>query len=81
MWHLQTKWHQKRFATLGGTNICFGPWTNCGQMVRRIKIPLGTEVNIGPGNVVLDGGHSSPLKVFASCVSWPQTAEWMNRSA
>jgi len=27
----------------------------CGQTAGWIKIPLGTEVNLGPGDVVLDG--------------------------
>jgi len=27
----------------------------CGQTAGWIKMPLGTEVNIGPGDVVLDG--------------------------
>jgi len=34
----------------------------CGQTTGWIKIPLGTEVNLGLGDVVLDGGRSSPLK-------------------
>ena len=41
----------------------------CGQRVGWIKIPLGTEVGVGQGQIVLDGdpalplrnGHSSPL--------------------
>jgi len=37
----------------------------CGQNVGWIKIPLGTEVGLGPGHIVLDGDpqgkrHSSP---------------------
>jgi len=27
----------------------------CGQTVGYIKMPLGTEVGLGPGNIVLDG--------------------------
>jgi len=27
----------------------------CGQTAEWIKMPLGTEVNLGPGDVVLDG--------------------------
>jgi len=26
----------------------------CGQTAEQIKMPLGTEVNLGPGDVVLD---------------------------
>ena len=40
----------------------------CGQMTEWIKMPLGTEVGLGAGDIVLDGdpaslpkkGHSSP---------------------
>jgi len=31
----------------------------CGQMVGWIKMPLGMEVGIGPGDVVLDGDSAS----------------------
>ena len=27
----------------------------CGQMARWMKTPLGTEVDLGPGHIVLDG--------------------------
>jgi len=32
----------------------------CGQTVGRIKMPLGMEVNVGPGDVVLDGVAAPP---------------------
>jgi len=45
----------------------------CGRMARRIKMPLGMGVGLGPGHIVLDGasapsrGHSpSP-----NCLLWP----------
>jgi len=48
----------------------------CGQMAGRIKTPLRTEVDLGPGHNVLDGapltrkGHgSTPL--FGPCLLWP----------
>jgi len=28
---------------------------NCGQTAGWIKMPLGTEVGLGPGDIVLDG--------------------------
>jgi len=28
---------------------------HCGQMAGWIMMPLGTEVNLGPGDIVLDG--------------------------
>ena len=30
-------------------------------------MPLGTEVGLGPGDIVLDGGPSSPLKRAQPC--------------
>jgi len=32
----------------------------CGQTAGCIKMPLGTEVNLGPGDVVLDGVAAPP---------------------
>jgi len=57
----------------------------CGQAAGWIKMPLGTEVNLGAGDVVLDGvaaplplkGHSPP--VFSSCLLWPNG--WMDEDA
>jgi len=49
----------------------------CGQMVGWIKMPLGTEVSLDPGNIVLDGDPALPQKgaqqlpLFDSCLLWP----------
>ena len=32
----------------------------CGQMTGLIKMPLGMEVDLGPGDFVLDGDPASP---------------------
>jgi len=32
----------------------------CGQMVGWIRIPLGMEVGLGPGHIVLDGDPAPP---------------------
>jgi len=46
----------------------------CGQMAGWIKTPLGTEVDLGPGHIVLDGpqllrkGHSSAPPLFSAHV-------------
>ena len=34
----------------------------CGQTAGWIKMPLGTEVNLGPGDIVLDGVAAPPPK-------------------
>jgi len=46
----------------------------------RIKMPLGTEVGIGPGHTVLDGDpapprkkHSSPSPIFGPCLLGPNS--------
>ena len=51
----------------------------CGQTARWIKIPLGTEVDLGPGDIVLDGDpallrkrHIAPL--FSAHTYCDQTA-------
>jgi len=55
----------------------FGPcllWA-CGQTAGWIKIPLGTEVGLGQGDIVLDGdpallpkrGHSPPFLTHVYC--------------
>ena len=50
----------------------------CGQMVGWIKMPLGTEVGLGLGHIVLDGdpaprtemGTAGPT-LFGPCLLWP----------
>ena len=55
----------------------------CGQTTGWIKIPLGTEVNLGLGDVVLDGGRSSPppkrgtARQCSAHVYCGQTAGWI----
>ena len=34
----------------------------CGQMAGLIKMPLGTEIGLGPGDIVLDGDTTLPQK-------------------
>jgi len=52
-----------------------------GQTTGWIKMPLGMEVNIGPGDVVLDGVAATPKRGTAprfQFMSCGQTAGWMN---
>jgi len=43
-----------------GTAPHFSAHIYCGQTAGWIKMPLGTEVDLGPGHTVLDGASSSP---------------------
>ena len=48
-----------------------------GQTVVRIKMPLGTEVGLSTGDIVLDGAQLPPRKghkiptLFGLCLLWP----------
>jgi len=47
-------------------------------------MPLGTEVGLGPGDIVLDGNPAPPRKghtpaLFGPCLLWPNG--WMNEDA
>jgi len=53
----------------------FSAHVYCGQTAGRIKMPLGTEVGLGPGHIVLDGdpapprqeGHRPPCSAHVCC--------------
>jgi len=52
----------------------------CGQTAGWIKMPLGTEVNLDPGDVVLDGVAAPPERAhpqFSVHVYCGQMARWM----
>jgi len=59
-----------------GTAAQFSVNAYCGQTARCISIPLGTEVGLSPGDIVLDGDPAPPpLKrhshpVFGPCPLW-----------
>jgi len=60
----------------------FSAHVYCGQTAGWIKMPLGTEVAVVPGDVVLDGDPvkgESPLPVFGPCLLWPNG--WMDEDA
>jgi len=51
----------------------------CDQAAGRMKTPLGTEADLGPGHIVLDGvpalrerGPAVP-HLFGSCLLWPRS--------
>jgi len=57
----------------------------CGQMVGWIKMPLGMEVGLHPGNFVLCGdpaplpekGADPPSPIIGPCLLWPNG--WMDQ--
>jgi len=60
-----------------GHNPQFSAHVCCGQTVGWIKMPLGTEVGLGLGNIVFDGdlappkGGTAALPHFLAHVLWP----------
>jgi len=64
----------------------FSAHVYCGQTARYITIPLGTEVGLGPGDIVLDGDPATPesgtaAPIFGPCLLCPngwtdQDATW-----
>jgi len=60
------KGHSPRFSA----HVC------CGQTAGWIKMPLGMEVGLGPGRIVLHGDPAPPSKGeqppnFGPCLLWP----------
>jgi len=47
----------------------FSAYVYCGQTARWIKMQLGKEVDLGPGDIVLDGAQ--PLS-YGPCLLWPK---------
>jgi len=56
----------------------FWPMSNCGQLAVWMKTPLGTEVDLGPSHIVVDGvpapakGAQQP-PLFGPCLLWPRS--------
>jgi len=55
----------------------------CGQTVGWIRMPLGMELGLVPGHIVLHEGQPSPRKkdtpIFSPCLLWPNG--WMDQDA
>jgi len=65
-----------------GQSPQFSAHVYCGQTAGWIKMPLGMEVGIGPGHVVLDGDPAPPRKGYSPlllrpCLLWPNG--WMDQ--
>jgi len=58
------------------------PWAVCGQTAGWIKMPLGMELGVGPGDCMFDG-DPAPIIIkgiapnFCPCLLWPNT--WMDQ--
>jgi len=59
----------------------------CGETTARIKMPLGTEVGLVPGDIVLDGtqlplpekrGTTPQPPIFGPCLLWPNGCMYQN---
>jgi len=64
----------------------FSAHIRCSQMAAWIKMPLGMEVGLGPGDFVLYGDPlpsakrgRSPPPILGSCLLWPKG--WMHQDA
>jgi len=51
----------------------FGPAVCCGQTARWIKVPLGGEVGLGAGHIMLDGDHLPLPKGTQRPNFWPMS--------
>ena len=64
----------------GGFTPIFGHIC-CNQMAGWIKLPLGMEVGLGPGDIVLDGDPAPPKRaqppIFGPCST---VAKWLDAS-
>ena len=54
----------------------FSAHVRCGQTAVWIKMPLGSEVGLGPGHIVLDEDPAPPKKgaqhpILSPCILWP----------
>jgi len=75
------RWGPNSYSQKGTQSPNFRPNVCCGQTAGWIKMPLGMEIELGPGDIVLDGdpappphkkGHSSPqLSAHVDCGQTP----------
>ena len=56
------RWGPSSLSTKRRQSPQFSAHVYCGQTAGWIKMPLGTEVCLGPGNTVLDGDPAPPTK-------------------
>jgi len=67
------------------TAFQFSTHVYCRQRAGWIKMPLGTEVGLGPRHIVLDGDPAPPPKkrtqppILGLCLLWPNG--WMDKDS
>jgi len=68
-----------------GDSLKFSAQVYCGQTAGCIKMPLGTEFGLGPGDIVLDGDPASPPPKkgaqppnFGPCLLWRNGCMYKN---
>jgi len=49
------RWGPSPLLQKGRSSTQFSAYVYCGEMAGWMKMPLGTEVDLGPGHIVLDG--------------------------
>jgi len=83
-WPHCVSWGPRFTSPKGAQTPHFRPISGCGQMAAWIKMSLGMEVGLGPGDFVLDGDPAPPPKKggraapqFSAHVYCGQTAGWM----
>jgi len=52
----------------------------CGQTAGWIRIPLGTEVGLGPGDIVLDGDPAPPMERGTAAITFQRMSFVAKRS-
>ena len=79
------RWGPSPLPQKGRSPIQFSVHVSCGQTAAWIKMPLGTEVGLGPDDIVLDGDPAPlPKKgaeppIFGPFSLWPNG--WMHQDA
>jgi len=70
-------WGPSSCTQKGNSSPHFSADVYCGQTAGWIKIPLGMEVGLGSGDIMLDGDPAPPWKgtqqppLFGPCLLWP----------
>jgi len=86
--HLVGRWGPSSHPPKGGTAaLTFRPMTIVVKGAGWIRMPIGMEVGLGPGHIVLDGdparspkeGHINPPPILDPCLLWPNG--WMAQDA